>query len=80
MKVGSKLPDVELILPSAEAPTSDSFVTTLDLFQGASSAKLALSNHATSSRSQRKAAKSCACSAAAAELWSVVDSEQFLVL
>ena len=81
VKVGSKLPDVELILPSAEAPTSDSFVTTLDLFQGASSsAQLALSNLSTSSVSLRKAAESCACSAATAELWCVVDSEQLLAL
>ena len=36
--VGSKLPDVELILPSAKDPTPDSFVTTQELFQGTSSA------------------------------------------
>jgi len=38
VEVGSKLPDVELILPSAKDPTPDSFVTTQELFQGTSSA------------------------------------------
>lgn len=34
VEVGSKLPDVQLILPSAKDPTPDSFVTTQELFQG----------------------------------------------
>lgn len=38
VEVGSKLPDVQLILPSAKDPTPDSFVTTQELFQGMSSA------------------------------------------
>ncbi len=36
VEVGSKLPDVQLILPSAKDPTPDSFVTTQELFQGTS--------------------------------------------
>ena len=38
VQVGSKLPFVQLILPSAKDPTPDSFVTTQELFQGTSSA------------------------------------------
>ncbi|KAL0036652.1 hypothetical protein WJX79_004317 [Trebouxia sp. C0005] len=34
VEVGGKLPDVQLILPSAKDPTPDSFVTTQELFQG----------------------------------------------
>lgn len=42
VEVGGKLPDVQLILPSAKDPTPDSFVTTQELFQGTSSAHTVL--------------------------------------
>lgn len=45
VEVGSKLPDVQLILPSAKDPTPDSFVTTQELFQGTSSAHIILVWH-----------------------------------
>ncbi len=38
VEVGSKLPDVQLILPSAKDPIPDSFVTTQELFEGTLSA------------------------------------------
>lgn len=34
VKVGDKLPTVELVMPTAASPTPDLFVTTNDLFQG----------------------------------------------